>query len=380
MALAWTGSACAPWRTSWRIEAPMEKASGRTPRVVRPSRTGGFPSSTSPAASTRASNRDDSRPVPQWRIRREEPTVACRRIAVESQVHPSNDRSKQDRAHHDLRCRLWSGRGAAAGSRGTAGTLPLLGVRHLAAGLCAVAPSVERTTAVQAGGYQTRERCAFRSPLAHGRPGTPGGLLHLSARRAAEGRVQDPPHSTRYLSAKRPARQALRLPSGVWTSSLLLERGSARDAEGRRLRGRRLHVYVAGELSPVRVEREQAEPLDTGAAGRRLRRASHHEPAQSGSVCDSRGLGGSSRGAMETPGPGTMMGRRSNSVQPRNSGHHLRSPAQFLRRRSVTMRCDALVLDASLRQALVTVRSLGRRGLAVAAAETHPEAPAFASC
>ena len=74
-----------------------------------------------------------------------------------------------------------------------------------------------------------------------------------------------------------------------------------------------------------------------------------------------------------------MMGRRSNSVQPRNSGHHLRSPAQFLRRRSVTMRCDALVLDASLRQALVTVRSLGRRGLAIAAAETHPEAPAFAS-
>ncbi len=43
------------------------------------------------------------------------------------------------------------------------------------------------------------------------------------------------------------------------------------------------------------------------------------------------------------------------------------------------MRCDALVLDASLRQALVTVRSLGRRGLAIAAAETHPETPAFAS-
>src|SRR5437773_7677216 len=132
MALAWTGSAC--------------------------------------ACGTRASNRDDSRPVPQWRIPREEPTVACRRIAVEGQVHPSNDRSKQDRAHHDLRCRLWSGRGAAAGSRGTAGTLPLLGVRHLAAGLCAVARSVERTAAVQAGGYQTREGCALRSPLAHGRP------------------------------------------------------------------------------------------------------------------------------------------------------------------------------------------------------------------
>jgi len=67
-----------------------------------------------------------------------------------------------------------------------------------------------------------------------------------------------------------------------------------------------------------------------------------------------------------------MMGQR-------HSGPHLPSPAYFLRRRSATMRCDALVLDASLRQALVTVRSLGRRGLTIAAAETHPEAPAFAS-
>src|SRR4029077_12042112 len=84
------------------------------------------------------------------------------------------------------------------------------------------------------------------------------------------------------------------------------------------------------------------------------------------------GLGGSPRGAVETPGSSEMMG-------PRNGGPHRPSPAQFLRRRAATMRCDALVLDASLRQALVTVRSLGRRGLAIAAAETHPEAPAFAS-
>jgi predicted ATP-grasp superfamily ATP-dependent carboligase len=40
---------------------------------------------------------------------------------------------------------------------------------------------------------------------------------------------------------------------------------------------------------------------------------------------------------------------------------------------------DALVLDAGLRQALVTLRSLGRRGLAVAAMGTYPNAPAFAS-
>src|SRR2546427_10387905 len=39
----------------------------------------------------------------------------------------------------------------------------------------------------------------------------------------------------------------------------------------------------------------------------------------------------------------------------------------------------ALVLDARLRQSLVTVRSLGRRGLRVAALETSAMAPAFSS-
>src|SRR5438046_3950277 len=38
--------------------------------------------------------------------------------------------------------------------------------------------------------------------------------------------------------------------------------------------------------------------------------------------------------------------------------------------------CDALVLDARLRQALVTVRSLGSRGLRVAALETVQGLPA----
>ena len=55
------------------------------------------------------------------------------------------------------------------------------------------------------------------------------------------------------------------------------------------------------------------------------------------------------------------------------------SPAQLWRGSSAIMRCEALVLDASLRQSLVTVRSLGRRGLGVAAAETHDHVPAFAS-
>ena len=40
---------------------------------------------------------------------------------------------------------------------------------------------------------------------------------------------------------------------------------------------------------------------------------------------------------------------------------------------------DVLVLDAGLRQSLVTVRSLGRRGLAVAAANRTLDVPAFRS-
>ncbi len=41
--------------------------------------------------------------------------------------------------------------------------------------------------------------------------------------------------------------------------------------------------------------------------------------------------------------------------------------------------CDALVLDAGLRQSLVTVRSLGRRGLRVTALEIGHKVPAFSS-
>ncbi len=41
--------------------------------------------------------------------------------------------------------------------------------------------------------------------------------------------------------------------------------------------------------------------------------------------------------------------------------------------------CDVLVLDAHLRQSLVTIRSLGRRGLRVAALETADGVPAFSS-
>jgi len=41
--------------------------------------------------------------------------------------------------------------------------------------------------------------------------------------------------------------------------------------------------------------------------------------------------------------------------------------------------CDVLVLDGRLRQSLATVRSLGRRGLRVAALETRADAPTFSS-
>jgi len=45
----------------------------------------------------------------------------------------------------------------------------------------------------------------------------------------------------------------------------------------------------------------------------------------------------------------------------------------------MTTPIDALVLNARLRQSLVTVRSLGRRGLAVAAVDTEADVPAFRS-
>jgi hypothetical protein len=41
--------------------------------------------------------------------------------------------------------------------------------------------------------------------------------------------------------------------------------------------------------------------------------------------------------------------------------------------------CDALVLDARLRQSLLSVRSLGRKGLRVTALGTAPGEPTFAS-
>ncbi len=54
-------------------------------------------------------------------------------------------------------------------------------------------------------------------------------------------------------------------------------------------------------------------------------------------------------------------------------------PAQFLRRSAPVMRFDVLVLNAALRQSLVAVRSLGRRGLQVAAAGRHRNTPALSS-
>src|SRR2546427_9146529 len=45
----------------------------------------------------------------------------------------------------------------------------------------------------------------------------------------------------------------------------------------------------------------------------------------------------------------------------------------------LTTAVDALILDASARQSLVTVRSLGRRNLTVAGLDTSRHAPAFSS-
>src|SRR3989442_12991957 len=46
---------------------------------------------------------------------------------------------------------------------------------------------------------------------------------------------------------------------------------------------------------------------------------------------------------------------------------------------SSTPAMDVLVLDAGTRQSLVTMRSLGRRNLSIAAMETFRNAPAFSS-
>lgn len=52
---------------------------------------------------------------------------------------------------------------------------------------------------------------------------------------------------------------------------------------------------------------------------------------------------------------------------------------QALQPSSSQLQCDALVLDAGLRQSLVTVRSLGSRGLRLAALEASESAPALSS-
>jgi CelD/BcsL family acetyltransferase involved in cellulose biosynthesis/predicted ATP-grasp superfamily ATP-dependent carboligase len=62
------------------------------------------------------------------------------------------------------------------------------------------------------------------------------------------------------------------------------------------------------------------------------------------------------------------MARAENSSK-RKNGHERTRKLPF----------DALVLDAALRQSLVTIRSLGRRGRSVAALETHGNVPAFSS-
>lgn len=63
-------------------------------------------------------------------------------------------------------------------------------------------------------------------------------------------------------------------------------------------------------------------------------------------------------------------------TKPRDEGE---AGASALRQKAPASGYDALVLDAALRQALVTVRSLGQHGLHVAACAASAKAPAFAS-
>src|SRR6266700_5097147 len=61
------------------------------------------------------------------------------------------------------------------------------------------------------------------------------------------------------------------------------------------------------------------------------------------------------------------------------SQHLYLDAGPVLARHCGTVRFDALVLNAALRQSLVAVRSLGRRGLQVAAAGMHRNTPALSS-
>src|SRR6266704_1242423 len=65
-------------------------------------------------------------------------------------------------------------------------------------------------------------------------------------------------------------------------------------------------LHVASELSPIRVEREQEEPLETRAEACRLRSENDPGIAESGSLRDSPRLGCSCHGAVETARPGKM--------------------------------------------------------------------------
>jgi predicted ATP-grasp superfamily ATP-dependent carboligase len=70
----------------------------------------------------------------------------------------------------------------------------------------------------------------------------------------------------------------------------------------------------------------------------------------------------------------------SSGIEAKGSTHSSATPAQAGSAQNNPPKAyDVLVLDALLRQSLVTVRSLGKRGLAVAALETSDAVPAFSS-
>ena len=70
----------------------------------------------------------------------------------------------------------------------------------------------------------------------------------------------------------------------------------------------------------------------------------------------------------------------SSDLEAKDPTHHMVSTSQVGNVREGSSKAyDALILDAALRQSLVTIRSLGKRGLSVAALESSDDVPAFAS-
>jgi cation diffusion facilitator CzcD-associated flavoprotein CzcO/CelD/BcsL family acetyltransferase involved in cellulose biosynthesis/predicted ATP-grasp superfamily ATP-dependent carboligase len=100
-------------------------------------------------------------------------------------------------------------------------------------------------------------------------------------------------------------------------------------------------------------------------------------PRQRTSLRRSAHSGGNGQVPSRGTSQGNLLSVREKALSP--IGHNVRGRVEGLENLPVTLAFDALVLDARLRQSLVTVRSLGRRGLSVAALESFNNVPTFSS-